>query len=125
MITLGTSRAGQVLTQKKFSRRKSMLRQRFNRELLFPWGRHYLLVNNDWGSHYLLVNNDWGSPYFRGVIINGYTGPVLSLNHFFLLFMSRPCRPFLYPHCRGDKKVTGHKRKKHNAGSALACSWVT
>ena len=44
------------------------------RELLLPWGRHYLLVNNDLGSHYLLVNNDWGSHYFRGVIIYGYTG---------------------------------------------------
>ena len=43
-------------------------------ELLFSWGRHYLLVNNDLGSHYLLVNNDWGSHYFRGVIIYGYTG---------------------------------------------------
>ena len=31
---------------------------------------------------------------------------------------------FLYPHGRGDKKVTSQKRKKHNAGPALACSWV-
>ena len=57
-------------------------------ELFFPWGRHYLLVNNDLGSHYLLVNNDWGSHYFRGVIIYGYTGRqimailLLSCNHF-------------------------------------------
>ena len=39
------------------------------RELLFPWGRHYLLVNNDWGSH-----------YFRGVIIYGYTGMIAISN---------------------------------------------
>ena len=31
---------------------------------------------------------------------------------------------FLYPHGRGDKKVTSQKRKKHNAGPALACSWA-
>ena len=46
-------------------------------ELLFPWGSHFLLVDNDWGSRYLPVNNDWGSHYFGGVIIYGYTGLVI------------------------------------------------
>ena len=30
------------------------------------------------GSYYLLVNNDPGSTYFRGVIIDGYTGILLN-----------------------------------------------
>ena len=55
-------------------------------ELLFPWGRHYLLVNNDLGSYYLLVNNDWGSHYFWGVIIYGYTGHILIILGFCPLY---------------------------------------
>lgn len=43
-------------------------------EWLFSGRNHYLLVNNNWGSTNFPGNNDWVSHYFRGVIINCYTG---------------------------------------------------
>ena len=46
----------------------------FQEEYLFLEGSNYLLINKYWGSKYFPVNNYWGVLFFRGVLINGYTG---------------------------------------------------